>query len=235
MGATRSSYYQPERAFAQGVVVTETALRTFGGLLQVAGVVLVAWELDAAVGEYAPMHSAVRRNVERFRRARVAAVRFVRRLFGRLPEPIIVRPHPATIRVTAGSPTVTQHPPDRDYDDFTTDEERIRYLFARADSAKTRIGALREQTDRDRRNARKRMDKLEAKLTETDQAWRVEVKELKAGNAGRRFAGFATVGYGIVAATWAVELARWELSLAVLLVAWLSTVVWAVTRPQLPE
>lgn len=41
--------------------MTETAFRTFGGLLGLVGVLLVAYELDAAIGQYSPMHSAVRR------------------------------------------------------------------------------------------------------------------------------------------------------------------------------
>jgi hypothetical protein len=48
--------------------MTETAFRTFGGLLGLVGVLLVAYELDAAIGQYSPMHSAVRRMALRLRR-----------------------------------------------------------------------------------------------------------------------------------------------------------------------
>lgn len=215
--------------------MTETGFRTFGGLLQVAGVLLVAYELDAAIGEYAPMHSAVHRAAERLRRLRSWIVRTYRRLRGHMPQVVT-----GSANINLGNVTVSAKgmatPGEKAYEDFTTDEERMRHLFDRVNSAHEWVKELGRQRTEDREAARQRMDKLEDRFAESDQAWREKVRELAAGSAGRRFAGFATVGYGVIAATWPVELARWDPpALALLLVAWLSTLAWAWTRPKLPK
>lgn len=146
-----------------GVVVTETFFRTFGGLVGLVGVLLVAYELDAAIGEYAPLHSAVTRMVRRLQRMKAWTVRTWRRLFGRQGQSVTIQVEPAVARATVGTPRVIVDPPDRGYDDFDTDEERIRYLFDRADSADIWVEVIRERAKKDRSMFLQRQKRLEEK------------------------------------------------------------------------
>ncbi|HEX6254691.1 MAG TPA: hypothetical protein VFZ70_02665 [Euzebyales bacterium] len=216
--------------------MSETFFRTFGGLVGLVGVLLVAYELDAAIGEYAPLHSAVRRMVRRLQRMKASTVGTWWRLFGRQGQSVTIQVEPAVARATVGTPRVIVDPPDRRYDDFDTDEERIRYLFDRADSADTWVEVIRERARKDRSLALQRQKRLEEKLDGSHEGWRKEVRDLKTGNAGLRFTGFICLGYGVVATAWAQELARWDPPAGgLLLAAWLSTLAWAWTRPVLPE
>jgi hypothetical protein len=217
-------------------VVTETFFRTFGGVVGLVGVVLVAYELDAAIGEYAPLHSAVTRMARRIQRLKGWAVRTWRRLLSRQPEGVTIQAQAASTVATAGTARAIVDPPDRSYDDFDTDEERIRYLFDRAASANTWIGVIRERAKKDRSQFLQRQKRLEEKLDRSDEGWRKEVRDLKAGNARLRFTGFICLGYGVAATSWAQELARWDPPVGgLVLAAWLSTLAWAWTRPGLPE
>lgn len=49
-----ASYDRPNARSQLETAITETAFRTFGGLLGLVGVLLVAYELDAAIGQYSP-------------------------------------------------------------------------------------------------------------------------------------------------------------------------------------
>jgi hypothetical protein len=85
-----TSYDRPNARSQIETVMTETAFRTFGGLLGLVGVLLVAYELDAAIGQYSPMHSAVRRTARRLRRLWGWLMTTYRRLVGQQPEPTVV-------------------------------------------------------------------------------------------------------------------------------------------------
>lgn len=116
--------------------MTETAFRTFGGLLGLVGVLLVAYELDAAIGQYSPMHSAVRRTVRRLRCLWGWLMAVYRGLVGRQPEPTVVGAMAASMSATAGRARGMVTPPMREHDDFDNDDERVRHLFDRVNSAR---------------------------------------------------------------------------------------------------
>lgn len=216
--------------------MTETAFRTFGGLLGLVGVLLVAYELDAAIGQYSPMHSAVRRTARRLRRLWGWLIMTYRRLVGRQPEPTVVGAMAASTSATAGRARGMVTPPKREHDDFDTDDERLRYLFDRVNSAHEWIGVVREKADADRARCRERQDHLAEKLADTDQRWRQKIRDVEAGQAGMRFSGFICLGFGVLSTSWADELSRWDPpAFGLLIVAWLSTLVWAWTREDISE
>lgn len=153
------------------------------------------------------------------------------RLLGHRPQGVTIKAKAASSIATAGRARAIVTPGQRSYDDFSLTAERVQYLFERVDSAHEWIGVLREKADQDRKQWRQRHDDLAMKLSDTDdRLWR-RTRSIEAGKPGMRFTGFICLGYGVLSTSWAEELARWDPpAFGLLIVAWLSTLVWAWTR-----
>lgn len=176
----------------------EPLFRIAGGVLQLAGVWTVAWEIHQANKKFAP--DRIGRTRRRFRRS-------MRRLFRRTPE---VHFGQGQVQVTASASgsgiAQAEHPEGPDL------EGKVDELFRRH-------AKLRDDLNRHRAESRKRQRETDTLLKEerrareqADRNLEGQVKTVATSGVRIRWYGIVLLTAGILLVTFAPELARWVAS-----------------------
>ena len=120
---------------------------------------------------------------------------------------------------------------ERDPSDMTI-EEQLAELFDRHRQMKTELQATNADLRKLRETHHKDVDRVTGQLRDVDQRLVRTAMYIEAGNGRRRLAGVLCVGFGIVLATWPVELGNGALLVGL---AWAVSMLLTLLVPELGE
>lgn len=189
----------------------EAQLRSLGGVLQLFGVGVVAWELHLAIAKYRRRPSIA----DRLGTAWNSVIRWLRRSE---PKPATVQAVAASLRVGTGGRAhaeVTRDPATLDT------EEKIEELFKRVDDLKARHQRTEERIRSMRQQHAHEVTRLDRRISDLGGQLHDVAEAIETGDVRWRTAGFLCVMYGIVLATWSRELGDWGFMVAL---AWAMSV-----------
>lgn len=195
--------------------------RSLGGALQLFGVALVAIDLHMAMAKYRG-----RQNVFE------VIAKWWRHLIDRLRGRVQIKAVSGSASAMAGNVTVNARGlVERDPSDMTI-EEQLAELFDRHRQMKTELQATNADLRKLRETHHKDVDRVTGQLRDVDQRLVRTAMYIEAGNGRRRLAGVLCVGFGIVLATWPVELGNGALLVGL---AWAVSMLLTLLVPELGE
>lgn len=195
--------------------------RSLGGALQLFGVALVAIDLHIAMAKYRGRHNVFE-----------MISRWWRQLVDRLRGRVRINAVSGSAAMASGNATVTARGTvERDPSDMTI-EEQLAELFRRHQQTKTELQATNADLRKLREMHHKDVERVTGQLRDVDQRLVRTAMYIEAGNGRRRLAGVLCVFFGIVLATWPVELGNGALLVGL---TWAVSMLLALLVPELGE